>query len=62
MLVVDLLMSIQYISEGTKYFWIGIVFMVNLKCKHIPRFVNDRAACRLLFVQKLNFIEVNFQV
>jgi hypothetical protein len=40
--------------------WYGV--HDKLKCKHIPRFVNDRAARRSLFVQKLNFIEVNFQV
>ncbi len=38
--------------------WYGV--HVKLKCKHIPRFVNDRAARRLLFVQKLNFTKVNF--
>jgi hypothetical protein len=40
--------------------WYGV--HGKLKCKHIPRFVNDRATQRSLFVQKLNFIEVNFQV
>jgi len=40
--------------------WYGV--HGKLKCKHIPRFVNDRAARRSLFVQKLNFIKVNFQV
>jgi len=40
--------------------WYGV--HGKLKCKHIPKFVNDRAAQRSLFVQKLNFIEVNFQV
>jgi hypothetical protein len=38
--------------------WYGV--HGKLKCKHIPRFVNDRAAQRLLFVQKFNFIEVEF--
>jgi hypothetical protein len=29
MLVVDVFVSIRYILEGTKYVWIGMVFMVN---------------------------------
>jgi len=40
--------------------WYGV--HGKLKCKHIPRFVNDQVARRSLFVQKLNFIEMNFQV
>jgi hypothetical protein len=40
--------------------WYGV--HGKLKCKHIPRFVNDRATQRSLFVQKFNFIKVNFQV
>jgi hypothetical protein len=40
--------------------WYGV--HDKLKCKHIPRFVNDQTTQRSLFVQKLNFIEVNFQV
>ncbi len=40
--------------------WYGV--HGKLKCKHIPRFVNDRTTQRSLFVQKFNFIEVNFQV
>ncbi len=33
--------------------WYGV--HGKLKCKHIPRFVNDRATRRSLFIQKLNF-------